>query len=68
MSARRKHKEEHSEGGERWLITYADRLITPFSYHVMSGTVLPSIVFVVSMSVGRGPRGSNDLQAPPVVR
>ncbi len=35
MSARRKHKEEHSEGGERWLITYADLVTLLFAVFIV---------------------------------
>ena len=47
---------------------YADRFMMPFSYQLMSGTVLPSIVVVLSMSVGRGPLGPNGFQVPSVLR
>ncbi len=55
-------------GSCKRLMTYADLLITPFSYQLMSGAVLPSIVVVRSMSVGRAPSGSNGFQVPSVLR
>src|SRR5260370_42413564 len=55
-------------GSCRMLMTYADRLMTPFSWRTMSGKSFPSLVLVVAPSAGRAALGSSGFHAPLLLR